>query len=351
MSSKSSKSDLASRRAQFMAEDAGTDRFAVASKITQERPSGTAPRMPAPVEEGSPQPGGTVTVPLDQVLDNPLNARQTYREQRVKDLAANIGLHGQLAPAIACRTSDVLALLDGPETQGLKRALKDAPNAGAPYLLIGGHYRKMALRVVNRPIELKVATVRSLMELYALSYAENDQREDPSPLDDALSWQNLLQLGVAKTQEDIAGVTGKSRAVIAKTLSLLKLPPEILELFRDAQTAYSHPYALTQLMGHIPPDRLFEYAQKIVSGAISTRELDEVVKTVTAGAKGQGRKKKELSRQHKIHHGGQEIGVLKDWDNGRLLLDVTLPIGSARDELLTELRSHFEALGGQLGLP
>lgn len=340
--------DLATRRANFMElETPGEDRFARAAKIQEQMPSGTAPRVPQiqsrPVAEGGQAVSEslTLTAKLADVIENPLNARHSYKEKRITDLAASIAQRGQLTPAIACLTSELMPLLEGEEAQGLRKAIEATPNAGAPYLLIGGHYRKKALGRLDKPIELKVVTLRSLLDLYALSYAENDEREDTTPLDDALSWQNLLELGIAKTQEDISRATNKTRSTIVKTLALLKLPQEVQDIFKEAQDRYSYlaAYTLTQLVQHVTRDKLIAFAEQIVTSAITTRELEAVL--AAASAETPARKVKEISRQHKLHAEGQEIGVIKEWDNGRVLLDIRLPDGMTREALVAEMRKRF----------
>ena len=340
--------DLEASRADFMAMEApGEDRFTRAAKIQAQVPSGTAPRVPPIQTRPAGQAGEgeseslTVTAQLADVIENPLNARHSYKEKRITDLAASIAQRGQLTPAIACLTSELMPLLQGEEAEGLRKAIEAAPNAGALYLLIGGHYRKKALSRLHKPIELKVVTVGSLLDLYALSYAENDEREDTTPLDDALSWQNLLELGIAKTQEDISRATNKTRSTIVKTLALLKLPPEVQDIFKEAQERYSYlaAYTLTQLVQHVTRDKLIGFAQQIVTSAITTRELEAVLAAATSETP--ARKVKEISRQHKLHSDGQEIGVIKEWDNGRVLLDIRLPDGMTREALVAEMRKRF----------
>lgn len=352
MSSRNNKRDLASRRDGFMDMDSpAVDRFDRAAEIQQQLPRGTAQRVmhTEPTSDTAQETAGeglTVKAELTEVIENPLNARHSYREARITELAASIAQRGQLTPALACLASDVLPLVQTEDASALRAALTQGPNAGAPYLLIGGHYRKKALsRLDGRPIELKVVPVRSLLDLYALSYAENDEREDTTPLDDALSWQNLLTLGIAKTQEDISRATKKPRTTIVKTLALLKLPVEVQDVFKEAQEGYSFlaGYTLTQLMPHVRRDKLLDYAQQIVNAEITTRELEAALAAATAETP--ARKPKQISRQHKLLHNGEEIGVIKDWDNGRVVMDIRLPDGISREALVAELRRRF---GGEV---
>lgn len=338
----SRKEELDKRRAGFMSQTAPDDRFARASAVTESRPTGTSPRLATPtVIAPSEDPGAvTVVAQLSDVVENPLNARHSYKEQRISDLAASIAQRGQLTPALACLVSDLDPLLDGePKARAIKVAVQNA--TGAKYLLLGGHYRKKALAKLDKPIELKLVTVRTLLDLYALSYAENDEREDTTPLDDALSWHHLLEQGIASTQEDISRVTNKPRVTIVKTLALLKLPADVQEVLKEAPGRYSYiaAYTLTQLVPHLTSEKLLDLAQQIVAGTVSTRDLEASLAAATADAP--SRKKKEVSRQHKLIAEGVEIGVIKEWDSGRVLLDIKLGDQVTRENLVAEIRKRF----------
>lgn len=342
------KIDLSARRKALVHQESpvAESRFTHAKQILAVQPTGTGPRITASDSSQGEQ-TDVVVAEHDEVLGNPLNARHSYKEARITELAASIAKHGQLAPALACVMTDIWPLLDAPEARGIKQALMAKANAtSAHYMLIGGHYRQHALRALTRPIKLNLVRVRSLLELYALSYAENDEREDTTPLDDALSWDNLLTLGIAKTQEDIANVTGKNRSTINKTLALLKLPSPVLDVFREAEAPYSYLAANTlgQLVPHVKQERVLELARQIIEGTITTRQMEEMLTQLSG--EGRPRKEKEMSRQHKLHFGGREVGVIKDWDSGRVLLDIKLPDGELRQQLISELRSRFLAEGG-----
>ena len=91
------KTDLASKRAALMSgEGPGVDRFKLAASVTDSRSTGTGPwthstPSSAPVSE----PGDSVikVVSVEEVIENPLNARHAYQEKRVNDLAASMYCH------------------------------------------------------------------------------------------------------------------------------------------------------------------------------------------------------------------------------------------------------------------
>lgn len=347
------KQNASDQRRAFMQSDppSGANRFAAARSTLERLPSGTAARAETELPAAAPpaSSAGMITAPIEQVVENPLNARHSYNEARINELATSMALLGQLAPALACEMSDVRAMLDiSGAGEGVNLlnihlpALRAAVDSGKPYLLIGGHYRRAALQRIARPIDLKIVKVASLLDLYTLSYAENDERAETTPLDDALSWKKLLDSGVASGHEDIARATKKDRAVIVKTLSVLKLSDDVLEVLRQAKQPFSYigAYELSRMSGAgVATDRLLQLAQMLVDGEVTTRELERLAKAAVAGAPEP--RTKEHSRQHKLLSGGRQLGLVKEWDHGRVLLDIRIEDQAAREQLVQEFRRRW----------
>lgn len=317
------------------------DRFARAEQVVAKQPTGTsAPTPPvitneapvrasadAAVTRASPpsEQGGSIMVPIAQVHDNPYNARIFYDQDIVKERAASLAANGQMTPAPAC---------EDPERPG-------------HYFLLGGHYRKRGLLLIGHTeIELKVLPVSSPLDMYRLSYAENDQRADATPMDDAVAWSQLLESRVLRSQEEIAEVTGKPRTTVTKTLSLLKLPPTVLEVLKEKPRQFSLTagYELTLLAPNVSISVLEKTAKDVAAGDLSTRDLtslrDRLLnKSVPAT--------RQVSRQHKILHGGTEIGVIKDWDSGKLTFEASIADPAIRAEIVSKLRELVAAEVGR----
>lgn len=342
------------------AEGVASDRFSRARQIVAEQPSGISPppvtaSKPSPAAPAESGAAGPVITTTDNVVDNAFNARHSYSELRVTELSASIAQRGQLSPALACTTARVRELIAAESKESavsklLRNLLDSTP---AVYMMIGGHYRKKAIsRLPDPKIELKLVTVATLLDLYSLSYIENDEREDTTPLDDALSWQNLLDTGIAKNHDEISRATKKPRTTIVKTLAILKLPASVLEIFREAPEKYTLTagYQLSQLAPHLQSPALEELARKIIAEEVSTRDLEDKLKAF--GDEKPARKPREISRQHKILVEGSEIGVIKEWDTGRVTLDIKLADQAEREILVAELRKRFglEVDASQLSL-
>lgn len=254
---------------------------------------------------------------LGLIDDNPFNARRLYRPERVHELAESIRADGQLVPGIA-------TIRDGRR------------------VLAGGHYRFKALKVAGiQSMRLLVHPNLSDQQLYQLSYKENAEREAQSPLDNALAWRSLIDQGVYPNESAIAEVTGMSLPNINKTLAIMKLSEPVLEIVREKPEAFalSTLYQLTLLE---------KVAGSTVAGAMATKIADEQafcrdVEEARARYESKpARKQKETSRQHRlIDSDGKPLGVLKDWDSGKVSFEITLLDPAQRRALVDELKERF----------
>ena len=261
-----------------------------------------------------------VRVPLNMVHDNPLNARHIYDPEAVKALAASIATRGQLVPSPAARHPE----LDG------------------HVVLIDGHYRKRALLAAGKTeIECVLQDVSSELDMYRMSYLINEERNAQSPLDNALAWQKLLVEQKVSDGAGIAELTGLSTAAVAKTMAFLKLPEAALSKVREAPAKFGVAvgYEIYQISKLITESELLELMQRTVAEDLSSRAL-ESLRAKLEHAK--PRKKKEVSRQYRIKAGKTQIGFIKEWDSGRVALDINLPDPKERAALVEELKRRFQ---------
>ena len=322
------KFDMSARAVGFMesADKSSDTRWAKAEQIVSAKPSGLPPSAVPVLENGN---GlfstvemhalDVLSVEITKVRDNPRNARKLYDPAVVNQRATSIRLDGQMTPAPACH---------------------DWENPGS-YILIGGHYRKKALLQNGAThIQIKLLPAKNNFDLYRLSYAENDERQSGTPLDDALSWQELQAAGEVGTQDEIAALVGKPRTTINKTLALLNLSPGILSVLKETPDKFTLTagYELSLMTSGFSETELIAIAQKVAAGDFSTRDLTrlrEARKTKTP------RKQKEISRQHKIVMNGAHRGTIKDWDSGKVVMEVMLTDPAEREQLVSELRERF----------
>lgn len=259
-------------------------------------------------------------VPLTLVHDNPLNARHIYDPEAVKALAASIATRGQLVPAPAARH----------------------PSITGHVVLIDGHYRKRALLAAGKTeIECVLQDVSNELDMYRMSYLINEERNAQSPLDNALAWQKLLVEQKVADSAGVAELTGLSTTAVAKTMAFLKMPEAALAKLREAPAKFGIAvgYEIYQLSKLLSEKELLELMQRTLEEDLSSRAL-EALRSKLVDAK--PRKKKEVSRQYRIKAGKTQIGFIKEWDSGRVALDINLVDPKEREALVDELKRRFQ---------
>lgn len=269
--------------------------------------------------EGHESTNGWIEVSIDLVDDNPRNARTIYNPEIVQQRAASIAANGQQVAAPATLNPDI----------------------PGRFILIDGHYRKRALLFLGRnTIKLDLRAAMSNLERYKLSYINNRERGDQSALDDALAWDLLLKNGDIKEEKDIETITGLKPAAISKTLSLLKLPQRAIDAIREAPMKFGAAvgYEIFLFSKIIPEEELLALIETVVKEDLSSRDLIELRKR---REKGGSRKTKEVSRQYRIMVEGVKVGVIKEWDSGRVSMDIAFSDSTKRTSLVEDLRKRF----------
>jgi ParB family chromosome partitioning protein len=304
------------------------DRFARAeAAITQHphgllhaQPDAIAPTFSAESADATTPGRALKRIPLARLHDNPLNARRIYDPAIVQERAASIATHGQKTPGMAATD----------------------PNRPGHYILIDGHYRKRALASAGKTeMECFIEDGLNDIDFYRLSFLMNEQRSDQSALDNAIAWRQLLDEGKVLKEEEICELTGISAGTVNKTLALLKLPESVLGVMRERPSAIgiAAGYELTLYHKLTGEERTRELAIRIMNEGLSSREVESIRKHAQDG---RARKVKEISRQYKIRtDAGEQLGTIKEWDSGRVLLDIQLSDRSAREALVEALKSRF----------
>lgn len=280
-------------------------------------PQSEAPKE-VPVSHGQEMVSPLREVDLHLIDPNPFNARKIYRAARIAELAASIGANGQDQPGIA-------TIRNG------------------RYVLVAGHYRFKALgKLSNRSkMLLLIRPELSDRQLYEMSFRENQEREDQTALDNALSWKELLEQGVYASETELAEATGISGPSINKTMAILQMHEQVLEIVREAPAKFgisvAYELALFGKVGTL--EATIDIAKAVVAEEMSRKAIQEARQRVEKPQS--PRKQKETSRAYKINRDGKEIGSLKTWDSGKVSLEVTLADPATRHELVTELQKRF----------
>jgi ParB family transcriptional regulator, chromosome partitioning protein len=192
-------------------------------------------------------------VDTDLLRPNRFQPRQTVDDGRIDDLAKSIRSNGIIQPIVVRRTD-------------------------AGYEIVAGERR---WRAAQRAGLLKVpVVVRDIPDdrLLAAALIENIQREALNPIEEAQAYRRLAD-DFHLTQEQIADAVGKDRSSIANYVRLLRLPQEVRSNLASGTLSMGHARALLALADESAQLRL---AREVVSGALSVRDTEALVRKATA---------------------------------------------------------------------
>lgn len=198
---------------------------------------------------------GVTLVRLTDIEPNPAQARKKFDPIALEELAESIKEHGIIQPIV----------------------VRDKGNGY--YGIIAGERRWRAARIAGLtdvPVLVKDTDDASAAEI---SLIENLQRENLNPVEEALGYKDLME-SFSLTQEQAAKKVGKSRAAVANILRLLNLPYSVLNLVREEKLTYGHARALIPLTEKLTEQALLAHANSVVSGSLSVRETEALVKRI-----------------------------------------------------------------------
>ena len=208
-----------------------------------ENPPGADAEMSIPQE-------GVVLISLDAIIPSPLQPRKEFGPDSLKELADSIREKGILQPLVV-RPSSEHGKLE----------------------LIAGERRWRASRLAGLdevPVIVKPSEDQSALEWMMV---ENLQREDLNPLDEARGFAELSQKFRLK-QDEIARKVGKSRAAVANSLRLLKLPEKVQEYLLTGDLTVGHAKVL---LGIGKEDMILKAASRTIKDRLSVRQLEALV--------------------------------------------------------------------------
>jgi len=194
--------------------------------------------------------GNIIELDIESIEINPFQPRSNFNEEALQELAISIRELGVIQP-ITVRKLDF-----------------------NKYQLISGERRLRASKSIGLttvPAYIRIANDQESLEM---ALVENIQRHDLDPIEIALSYQRLID-EIQLTQEQMSERVGKKRSTIANYLRLLKLDPIIQTGIRDGFISMGHGRAIINIDDL---DVQTDIYQKIVSGNLSVRETEALVK-------------------------------------------------------------------------
>jgi ParB family chromosome partitioning protein len=162
-------------------------------------------------------------IPVTALVESANNPRKRFDETSLKELAASLKTQGVLAPLLV-------------------RELE-----GNKYEIVAGARRLRAAKLAElESIPVRVVRLTDAEAIEARC-VENLQREDIHPLEEALGFKSLLELGEPYSIAHIAARAGKSEAYIYGRLRLADLITPVAEAFLKDQVTIGHSLLIAKL--------------------------------------------------------------------------------------------------------
>ena len=188
----------------------------------------------------------------EQIVPNPQQPRKHFDEKSLNELAQSISAQGVLQPLV----------------------VRKHPKFPNQYELVAGERRWRALKqidVAQVPVVLRNVSDNEILEV---SLLENIQRENLTVIEEAQSYQDLLQIH-GYTQEELAKKLGRDRSTIANMLRLLQLPSALKNDLETGRITSGHARSILSL----PNEGVqLEIRQRLLRNSWSVRETERQVR-------------------------------------------------------------------------
>ena len=195
-------------------------------------------------------------IEIEKIEPNPFQPRREFAEEALRDLAGSIREYGILQPVLVT-----------------KKEIETPTGLEVKYELIAGERRWRAAKLAGLsqiPATIRRGVPDDRVKL-ELAIIENVQREELNAMERARAFKQLID-EFHLVQRDIAARVGKSRELVANTLRLLALPPEIQQAVYDGLISEGHARAILMVGDDMP--RQLETYHAIVADGLNVREAE-----------------------------------------------------------------------------
>lgn len=190
-------------------------------------------------------------IDIEKIMPNKFQPRRVFDEKALGELAESIKEHGVIQPIIVRKVE-------------------------TGYELVAGERRLRAAKIALLPAIPAITREYTDAQMLQIALIENIQREDLNPIEEAQAYRQLIE-EFDLTQEEVAQKVGRSRSVIANSIRLLNLHPEIQNFILQGMLTMGQAKPLLA----IDDDALqLDAAIKAIAGKYSSRDVEELVKNI-----------------------------------------------------------------------
>jgi ParB family transcriptional regulator, chromosome partitioning protein len=212
-------------------------------------------------------------IPIGSIVPNRFQPRTVFDDERIEELSRTIHTHGIIQPIV----------------------LRELGND--QFEIIAGERRWRAMNRLGW--EEVPAIIKNLSDTETASVAliENLQREELSPIEEAIAYGKLLELHNL-TQEALAQRLGKGQSTVANKLRLLKLPQDVQDALLNKSITERHARSLIPLKN---PELQVKLLAEIIARNFNVKQTeDRVVKLLEQNNPKPKPKRKAFSKDMRI---------------------------------------------------
>ena len=200
-----------------------------------------------------------VNININNIMPNRFQPRIRFSEEALTELTNSIKEHGVIQP-ITVRP------------------------VGNKFEIVAGERRYKASVLAGKQTIPAIIVNLDDASCAELALIENVQRQDLTPIEEAISYKKILDMG-SLTQEALAVKLGKNQSTIANKLRLLNLDDEVQKALLENRISERHARSLLKLDNKLEQQ---EMLNRIINERLTVRRTDEEI------SKFQNEKNKEM---------------------------------------------------------
>jgi ParB family transcriptional regulator, chromosome partitioning protein len=188
-------------------------------------------------------------IPIDSIVPNRFQPRTVFDDGKIEELSRTIHIHGIIQP-IVVREFEV-----------------------DKFEIIAGERRWRAMKKLGWDVVPAIINNLSDSETASVALIENLQREELSPIEEAIAYGKLLEIHNL-TQEALAQRLGKGQSTVANKLRLLKLPQVVQDALLNKLITERHARSLIPLKD---PEKQAKLLEEIMEKNLNVKQTEERV--------------------------------------------------------------------------
>lgn len=192
-----------------------------------------------------------------ELKPNPYQPRRHFDEASLEELSNSIKVHGLIQPVVVQQDSD-----------------------GSYFIIAGERRTRASIMAGLEKIPVVISDVKEENKL-EVALIENIQREDLNPIEEALAYQSIIEMGNL-TQEELSLRVGKKRSTITNAIRLLQLSSEMQMALKEGKISTGHAKALLSIE---EPYKRTELFKEIIEKHLSVRQAESRASSIVKGKK------------------------------------------------------------------